>query len=106
MDRPRVNLDPIARLLDEALEHPVARAVETIDPTALAGVRQLRANLPEVAAGVEAEAIAQLRGELQGIGQGMLDFVRASLERAATKRKRLPAPKRKARKRKGVRESA
>ena len=99
MDRPRVNLDPIARLLDEALEHPVARAVDAIDPTALAGVRQLRANLPEVAAGVEAEAVAQLRAELEGIGRGMLDFVRASLARAARPRKRLPAPKRKGKKR-------
>jgi hypothetical protein len=60
----RLNLDPLAALVDAALAHPAARVLGAIAPEAMGQVHEARANLPHLVAGIEARALDRVRGEI------------------------------------------
>lgn len=67
-----VNLDAIGAFLDRALEHPLAHVARQVVPELVDGVRQVRDNLPDVAAGVLVRTEEHLRGEAQALaGDGV-----------------------------------
>lgn len=97
MPRPVVNLDPIANAIDRVLDHPAAAVAGELLPQTVGALRKVRANLPAVASGLEARAVAHLRTEAAAIEQELLDGAQAWISEAiAGARKTL---KRRARKR-------
>lgn len=85
MNRPRVSLDPIAAMLDRALEHPLARILEHIAPDVVEGARTVRANLPEVAAGIEAEMVEQAAAGAEDIAGDVGRALRRRVDRLIRK---------------------
>jgi hypothetical protein len=81
-----VNLDPIAQAIDQALAHPMARAVESALPGATARVRAIRENLPEVAAGLEQ------RG-LEAVGRSLDEVLVGAIENWLAPKKKRPRAK-------------
>ncbi len=60
---PTVNLDAVGALLDRALQHPIAALAGELAPDAMARIREIRDNLPDVAAGVQVRALEEVSRE-------------------------------------------
>ncbi len=92
MQRPRVDLDPIAQALDRLLEHPLTRLVDDVAPELVQGVRALRQNLPDVAADLQRQAVREITGEASDLARA----VGRALKRQVRRSKRTKAlPRRK-----------
>jgi hypothetical protein len=62
-DRPKVNLDPVAAVLDRVLEHPLAQVAAALLPQSHGALRAVRDNLPALASGLEARAVDHVKSE-------------------------------------------
>lgn len=84
MERPRVNLDSIAAVLDRVIEHPLAAVAAELLPQTHRAIRDARDNLPELASGLEAKVFDHVRREarelereiLGGVGRWVQDAIR------------------------------
>jgi hypothetical protein len=100
MNRPRVDLSKIDAVLRRVLEHPVAAVVEELLPETMGAVREAASDLPALASGLEARAVAEVSRasrELEGeIVDGMTQWVRETIRagRGQAKPKALRAPRR------------
>ena len=91
----RINLDPLARALDAAADHPLAHLARQLVPDAMAKVDAVRANLPDVVAGVQAQATAELEGEVRALERRAVRAIGGFLDEALTRAgKRAPRAKR------------
>lgn len=97
MQRPRVDLDPLGAFLDRVLAHPLMGLVDDVAPELGEGMRKARANLPEVAAELQARAIRRVAGEASAL-LGELGRELAGMAKGATRTNRsraLPPAKKK-----------
>lgn len=99
MPRPTLNLDPIAKLLDLALRHPLAAKVKEHAPELHAVAVDVRDHLPDVAAHLfertQERAFGGMKEEARALERDAVDAMQKWLGRKPAKR--LKAPKRKAR---------
>lgn len=105
--RPQVNLDGLAAIFDRVLEHPVAKIAAELLPDTADAVHQARDNLPALASGIEARAVAGARkaaADLEaeivgGVGDWIRETIRAGKGEAPARRLRAKSANRKANKR-------
>ena len=101
VNRPRIDLDPIARALDRMIEHPLMRLVEEAAPELVAGARELRDKLPDVAAGLERRAVEHVTREARELagemGRELRRAVAGAVRKGRAGPRRLPAKKSKRR---------
>lgn len=106
--RPQVNLDALAAIFDRVLAHPVARIAAELLPDAAAAVQEAREDLPALASGLEARAVAGARraaAELEteivgGMGEWIRETIRAGRGQRPVRRLKAKTANRRAGKKK------
>jgi hypothetical protein len=96
LERPTVNLDAVAGVLDRVLAHPATEKLGALMPETVERVRFVRENLPAVCSGLEARGVEIVRAELVALELdvfGQLDKIIHGAMRAGKRRDRAAAKK-------------
>jgi hypothetical protein len=95
-ERPTVNLDAVAGVLDRVLAHPTTQAAGQFMPETVRRLKKVRENLPEFASGVEAHVLERVKQEAANLEYELLGELGRFIDgafRAARRRDKKPTKK-------------